>query len=81
MKDGFYIHLAINFLYFIKDHHSKGPGARVMTQNRIFSDHFNLIYIFEGQFSTNKELLKLCKAPRNSKNPVSTDTEEMNFAM
>ena len=81
MKDGFYISSSKNSSIFMKDHHSKGPGAQVMTQNRIFSDHFNLIYIFEGQFSTNKELLKLCKAPRNSKNPVSTDTEEMNSAM
>ena len=74
-------HVVRNLLYFMKDHHSKGPGAQMMTQNRIFYHHFNLIYIFEGQFSTNKELLKLCKAPRNSKNPVSTDTEEMNSAM
>ena len=81
MKDGFHIHLERDFKYFMKDYHSKGPGAQVMTQIRIFSDHFNLIYIFEGQFSTNEELLKLCEAPRNSKNPVSTDTEEMNSAM
>jgi hypothetical protein len=35
-------------LYFMIDHHSKGAGARVMTQNKSFSHHFTIISIFEG---------------------------------
>jgi hypothetical protein len=48
MKDGFHIHLERDFKYFMKDYHSKGLGAQLMTQNWIFYHHFNLIYIFEG---------------------------------